>query len=157
MSRSSASGASNEMPIRCRRRVSRAAPEPGTEPAPQPDQRVAVVERPLDAQADEDEEDDREPELVTGGRAGLGGGRARVGGCARAARDPEGLDGGSRTRGDGQFVDVEERDGEAGRGIRVDRRGGGADGAPEPEASRRTAEGRGLADEPDGAPGRGPG
>ena len=49
------------------------APEPRTEPAAQPDERVTVVDGPFDAQPEEHEEDDREPELVARGRAGLGG------------------------------------------------------------------------------------
>ena len=52
-------------------------PEPGAETAPQPDQRVAVVDGPLDAQADEDEQHDRDPQLVAGGRAGRPAARRR--------------------------------------------------------------------------------
>ena len=50
--------------------------EPRAEAALQPDQRVAVVDGPLDAQHEEDEQDDRDPQLV----AGRGPGRCRSAG-----------------------------------------------------------------------------
>ena len=69
-------------------------PEPGAEAAAQADQRVAVVDGPLDAQREEDEQDDRDPQLVACGRAGRGrralAGRrsGRRGGRRRRRRAP---------------------------------------------------------------------
>ena len=64
-------------------------PEPRSEPAADPDQRITVVDGPLDAQADEDQQHDRDPQLVPGGRTGIDRGRAAPR-CADAPGAPDG-------------------------------------------------------------------
>ena len=74
-SRSSASGASKAMPTSGT--PSRGPPDPARQAAPGPGDDVAVIERPLDAQADQDDQDDREPQLVAGRRPRRRGGGIR--------------------------------------------------------------------------------
>src|SRR5678815_1168779 len=91
---------------------------------------VAVVERPFEAEPEEDEEHDRDPQLVAGGGTGVSGGTDGRGGgrTRRRSRVAELLESG-RGLGlgsDRRLADVEEVDGEPDRGIRIDWRGDGA-------------------------------
>ena len=95
------------------------AAEPGDQRSPHPDHGVAVVDRPLDAQADQDEQDDREPQLVAGRRAVRRG--AVPGRAGRIRGRSEALDGRHGPRRDLRLTDVEEVDREADRRVRVDR------------------------------------